>query len=156
MATQPTNPPVHELSHEECWSRLRTMVVGRLALAGEEHPEIFPVNYLVDRGTVMFRSDPGTKIAASLEKARVAFEVDGFEPDTKEAWSVVVKGNLEPVLQTNDVVDAVTLPLFPWQYGHKAFFVRIVPVSMSGRRFVVAEPGHWISQLTGIPHAAEE
>ena len=65
MATQPMRyPPAHELTHDECWARLRTMVVGRLAIAAEEHPELFPVNYLVDRGTVVFRSDTGTKIAA--------------------------------------------------------------------------------------------
>ena len=88
--------------------------------------------------------------------ARVAFEVDGFEPATNEAWSVVIKGGLEPVLQTSDVIDAVALPLFPWQYGHKAFFVRVVPVSLSGRRFVVVDPAHWVSQLMGIRRAATE
>ncbi|MEA5453231.1 pyridoxamine 5'-phosphate oxidase family protein [Sinomonas sp. JGH33] len=157
MSTQPMRyPPVHELSSEECWARLRTMVVGRLALAGKEHPELFPVNYVVDRGTVVFRSDPGTKIAASMDQARVAFEVDSFEPATNEAWSVVVKGSLEPVLQTADVIDAISLPLFPWQWGSKGFFVRIVPASLSGRRFVVADPGHWASQLMGIRRSSDE
>ncbi|MCH6470223.1 pyridoxamine 5'-phosphate oxidase family protein [Sinomonas terrae] len=157
MTTQPMRyPKVQELSSEECWAKLRTMVLGRLAIAGEEHPELFPINYVVDRGTVVFRSDPGTKIAASLDRARVAFEVDAFDPATNEAWSVIVKGGLEPVLETAEIIDALTLPLFPWQHGAKAFFVRIVPVELSGRQFVVADPGHWASQLMGIRPASEE
>src|SRR5437870_1732420 len=105
MTTQsPRNPSIIELSSETCWARLRTMVVGRLAIAADRHPELFPVNYLVDRGTLLFRTDPGTKLAASLDKALVSFEVDGFEPDTNEAWSVVVKGTLEPVLETAQIV----------------------------------------------------
>ncbi|MDQ4501373.1 pyridoxamine 5'-phosphate oxidase family protein [Sinomonas sp. ASV322] len=157
MTGQPMRyPPVRELSSEECWDRLRTTVVGRLAIAGDAYPEMFPVNYVVDRGTLVFRSDPGAKIAASLDGARVAFEVDAIERVTGEAWSVVVKGGLEPVLATTDVLDALGLPLFPWQYGAKAFFVRIVPVSLSGRRFVVADPAHWVTQITGIQRAAEE
>ncbi|WP_334171984.1 pyridoxamine 5'-phosphate oxidase family protein [Sinomonas sp.] len=149
-------PEVNELASEECWARLRTMVVGRLSISGAEYPELFPINYVVDRGTVVFRSDPGTKIAASMDRARVAFEVDGFEPATNEAWSVVIKGGLEPVLQTTEIVDALTLPLFPWQHGSKAFFVRIVPVALTGRQFVVADPGHWASQLMGVRRASEE
>ena len=149
-------PQVNNLSVDECWAQLRTMVVGRLAIGGQEFPELFPINYVVDRGTVMFRSDPGTKIAASLQKAPVAFEVDGFEPATKVAWSVVLKGALEPVLETAEILDAVALPLFPWQHGNKGFFVRVVPVEVSGRQFVVADPAHWVSQLMGVRRSAEE
>ncbi|WP_422935126.1 pyridoxamine 5'-phosphate oxidase family protein [Sinomonas sp. P47F7] len=157
MATQkPKNPALTELSREACWAHLRTAVLGRLAVAGREHPELFPINYLVDRGTVLFRTDPGTKLAASMDKALVTFEVDGYLPDTHEAWSVVVKGTLEPVLETAEVVDAVALPLFPWQGGAKAFFVRIVPDVLSGRRFAVADPSQWVSPLTGIRRSAEE
>ncbi|WP_415855365.1 pyridoxamine 5'-phosphate oxidase family protein [Sinomonas sp. G460-2] len=157
MSSQPMRyPPVTELSTEECWASLRGAVVGRLAVAGPEHPELFPVNYVVDHGTVVFRTDPGAKLAASLDEARVAFEVDGFEPSTNEVWSVVIKGQLEPVLQTAEIVDAVALPLFPWQSGEKAFFVRVVPVALSGRRFVVADPARWISPLTGLRRAREE
>ena len=142
-------PNVKELSGHECWKHLRTMTVGRLALGGDGHPELFPVNYLVDHGTVLFRTDPGSKLAASLEKAKVAFEVDGYEQATNEAWSVVVKGGIGSVLEIPAVVEAVALPLFPWQFGPKAFFVRVVPELVSGRKFIIVDPAHWVSPLTG-------
>lgn len=157
MTTQsPGNPTVTNLTSDLCWSRLRTMVVGRLAFAGGEHPELFPINYLVDRGTIIFRTAPGTKLAASMDRLPVAFEVDGYEPASNEAWSVVVKGILEPVLETTEIVDDLALPLFPWQNGEKGFFVRIVPDSLSGRQFEVADPSRWVSPFTGVRRASEE
>lgn len=147
---------VRTLSPEDAWERARTMVVGRLAFSSGERLELFPINYLVDRGTVLFRTAPGTKLAASMGRLKVAFEVDGYEADVREAWSVVIHGVLEPVLNTEEIVDAVALPLFPWQSGEKAFFVRIVPSEITGRQFLVADPGHWASQFMGGPRASGE
>lgn len=159
MSTHDTTAPsggVRNLSPEDSWERARTMVVGRLAFSGGDRLELFPINYLVDRGTVLFRTAPGTKLAASMERLAVAFEVDGYEADTNEAWSVVIHGTLEPVLDTASIVDAVALPLFPWQSGEKAFFVRIVPGEVTGRQFKVADPSHWVSQFTGMHRASQE
>lgn len=147
---------VRNLSPEDAWDRARSMVVGRVAFGGGDRVELFPVNYLVDRGTVLFRTAPGTKLAASMGRLAVAFEVDGYEADSNEAWSVVVHGTLEPVLNTSEIVDAVALPLFPWQSGEKAFFVRIVPAEVTGRQFRVADPSQWVTQFTGGPRASAE
>jgi uncharacterized protein len=56
---------VDELSESACWALLRTTSVGRLAVWVEDHPDIFPVNYAVDHGTVAFRSGAGTKVSAA-------------------------------------------------------------------------------------------
>lgn len=147
---------VRNLSPEDAWERARTMVVGRIAFSSEDRVELFPVNYLVDHGTVLFRTAPGTKLAASMGRLAVAFEVDGYEPDLNEAWSVVVHGTLEPVLDTAEIVESVALPLFPWQSGEKAFFVRVVPAQVTGRQFPVADPSRWVSQFTGVRRADSE
>ena len=47
---------VAELSESACWALLRTTSVGRLAVWVEDHPDIFPINFAVDHGTVVFRS----------------------------------------------------------------------------------------------------
>lgn len=39
-------------------------------------PQIFPVNYLPEDGTVTFRTGPGTNLAAVLEGGTVALEAD--------------------------------------------------------------------------------
>jgi hypothetical protein len=33
---------------------LRSAEVGRLAVSVADHPDIFPINYLVDHGTIVF------------------------------------------------------------------------------------------------------
>ena len=67
------------LDRNECWSLLRTAVLGRLAISIANHPDIFPINYVVDHGTVVFRTAEGTKLAGAVLGSTVAFEVDGLE-----------------------------------------------------------------------------
>jgi uncharacterized protein len=147
---------VVELSESACWALLRTTSVGRLAVWVDDHPDIFPVNYAVDHGTVVFRSKAGTKVSATLSDAPVALEADGYDPETKEAWSVVIKGRAEEIKDGPDLLETVDLPLFPWQAGDKGRFIRIVPTSTSGRRFPVADPSSWLTPLSGAKRAAME
>jgi nitroimidazol reductase NimA-like FMN-containing flavoprotein (pyridoxamine 5'-phosphate oxidase superfamily) len=141
------------LSADDCWALLRTAAVGRLAVVTDGHPDIFPVNFAVDGGTVVFRTAGGGKLTAALG-APVAFEADGAEDG--HAWSVVLRGRAAQVLGTEGLLDTLALDLHPWQAGEKGRFVRITPTQLSGRRFPVAADGEWDSPLTGSPRAAEE
>lgn len=128
--------PVEEMPTHESLALLRESPVGRLAVVVDGKPDIFPVNHVVDHGTVVFRTARGTKFrgAAGLP---VAFEVDGYDPASGSAWSVVVHGRGEVVIRSEDVLEALQLPIFPWQSGAKPEFVRIVPDEITGRRFPV-------------------
>jgi uncharacterized protein len=127
------------LATNESLELLRSSVVGRLAVSITDHPDIFPINYVVDHGCVVFRTAEGTKLAAAVLGRGVAFEVDGYDEVGGEAWSVVVKGHAVEIEQMHDLFDAVELPLFSWQAAPKPRFVRIEPVDISGRRFSVVE-----------------
>ena len=127
------------LDAETCWELLRANEVGRLAVSILDHPDIFPVNYVVDSGAVVFRTAEGTKLAAAVLGRAVAFEVDGYDPDSGEAWSVVIKGAATEIERMQDVFDALDLPLFPWHSSPKHRFVRIEPQDLSGRRFHVVD-----------------
>jgi uncharacterized protein len=132
-----TNPvdtevlPVHE-----CWQLVRDSVVGRLAVTVAGSPDIFPVNPIVDHGTIVFRTSAGTKLAAAKGRD-VAFEVDGYDAGTAQAWSVVVKGRAQEIVDVAETLRALHLPLFPWEPGRKPRFVRIEPTTVTGRRFAV-------------------
>jgi len=128
-----------ELSETESWTLLRASAVGRLAVIVDDRPEIFPVNHLVDHGSVVFRTATGTKLAGAVGRW-VAFEVDGYDLETATAWSVVVKGNARQVDRLYDVLEVVGLPIFPWHSAPKPYFIRIEPDSISGRRFEVIGP----------------
>jgi hypothetical protein len=147
---------VDELSESACWTLLRTASVGRLAVWVQDHPDIFPINYAVDHGTVVFRSGTGTKVSAALSDSPVALEADGYDEETTEAWSVVVKGNVEEISRGQDLLDTIDLPLFPWQAGDKSRFIRIIPTTTSGRRFPIADPSLWLTPLSGVKRASME
>ena len=126
------------LTEDECWELLARPEVGRLAVCIGEGPEIFPVNYVIDNRTLLFRTAEGTKLAAVAVALQVAFEVDGYDAARGEAWSVVVRGSARVLERLNDVYSAQELPLFSWHAAPKPIFVRIEPMRVSGRRFTAA------------------
>lgn len=138
-----TTQDVEELPVNTCWSLLRTTTVGRLAVWVDDHPDIFPLNFAVDHGTLVFRTGEGTKVAGALSDTPVALEADGYDPSTSTAWSVVVKGRARTIREIHDLMDTVDLPLFPWQGGEKSRFIRIHPDLVTGRRFPVVDPDAW-------------
>lgn len=134
-----TNTSAHteNLSVSECWALLRSVPVGRLAVLVDGRPDVFPVNHVVDHGTVVVRTGPGTKQAAADQQS-VAFEADGYDAGRAQAWSVVIKGVGRSVDRLHDVVSALQLPLLPWQDGPKPCFLRIEPETITGRRIQVS------------------
>jgi nitroimidazol reductase NimA-like FMN-containing flavoprotein (pyridoxamine 5'-phosphate oxidase superfamily) len=130
---------IEVLEATTCWELLRSTEVGRLAVSFGDQPDIFPVNFVVDHGTVVFRTAEGTKLAAAVLGRGVAFEADGYDADAGVAWSVVVKGHANEIERMQDVFDAADLPLFPWHAAPKHRFVRIEPEDISGRRFEVVD-----------------
>jgi hypothetical protein len=147
---------VHNLEHHECWELLRTVSVGRLAVLVDGHPDIFPINYTVDGGTLVFRTGQGTKLAGASGGSAVAVEADGVDAVSGLAWSVVLKGPAKEIKGTEGVLDTAALYLFPWQAGKKDTFVRVSPDSLTGRRFKVTAPMTWWTQLSGAAKASPE
>jgi len=132
----PTQEGTRECSRQEAWDLLREGIVGRLAVIRDGVPDIFPVNYVVDHGTVVIRTNGGTKHQAARNQV-VAFEVDGYDLDTGEAWSAVLKGLVTEVWAVDEVIEVMALPLDPWESGAKPHFLRITPGTLTGRRFQV-------------------
>ena len=138
MLTDPRNG-MEILDDDACWDLLRSQPVGRLAVAIAGEVEIFPINYLVHEGQIVFKSAQGSKLAALAANARVSFEIDGYTPDSGDAWSVVIKGVAYELQRFSEIYEAEDLPLFPWNASPKDFFVTIRPREMAGRRFSVVE-----------------
>jgi uncharacterized protein len=125
------------LQEQECWELLRSQEVGRLAVSIANHPDIFPINFVVDHASIVFRTAEGTKLSAAVLGTSVAFEVDDEADGT--AWSVVVKGWAVEIVERCGVFDAADLPLYPWHAAPKHRFVRIVPDVVTGRRFRIVD-----------------
>lgn len=136
-------PDTVELSVSECWALARSVPVGRLAVTIDGEPDIFPINHVVDHGTIVIRTAAGTKLSAS-DGHVVAFEADGYDVERAAAWSVVVKGVARCVDGLYETIDVLQLPVFPWQGGAKPHFLRIEPRTVTGRRVRVSG-GHTVN-----------
>lgn len=129
------------LSPEDCWQLLDRHDVGRLAVAPAGIPDVFPINYVVVDRTVLFRTGEGTKLTSVVVNRNVALEIDGYDPATNTAWSVVLTG-VADVVEDDDAAAALeSLPLRPWNTAPKPHFVRVTPGTLAGRRFI-AEGRH--------------
>ncbi|WP_336922037.1 pyridoxamine 5'-phosphate oxidase family protein [Aquipuribacter sp. SD81] len=126
-----------DISRERCWELLGLAPYGRLAVVVDSAPEVFPVNHLVadvgGRAAVLFRTAAGTKLFAGVGRD-VAFEADGVDAGTDEAWSVVVTGVAELVEDPATVAE-VTGRLVAWHGTDKPHVVAVGGASVSGRRF---------------------
>lgn len=145
--SQKAPEPAQKLAPDECWERLGQTSVGRLAVIVEGHPDIFPVNYVLDGDSVVFRTAGGTKFWSAL-KEPCALEADGFEADSGKAWSVVVRGRAQLVVDRDEKAAVDALNLEPWQHGSKSNYLRLSPNAVTGRSFTTTRPDIWKTPVT--------
>jgi nitroimidazol reductase NimA-like FMN-containing flavoprotein (pyridoxamine 5'-phosphate oxidase superfamily) len=134
METGPSG--VEVLDEQECLALLAAGEIGRVGVAVDGQPLVFPVNYVFDAGSIIVRTNAGTMLSgASL--AHVAFEIDSFDAAARSGWSVMVQG------VGHDVTDSLdpqserlqALKVLPWAPGDKPRLLRIDATTVSGRRF---------------------
>ncbi len=125
--------PVTVLSEDESWSLLSSMSLGRLVTILGGQPEIFPVNFVAQRRTVLFRTAQGTKLFSAVMNDRVAFEVD--DHTVAEGWSVIIKGRAHVLSATAEILEAQDAELLPWIATLKPLYVRVIALEITGRRF---------------------
>ena len=128
-----SDDPVTILSEDESWEVLASVPLGRLVICVSSRPEIFPVNFVVQRPTVLFRTAEGTKLLSVVINKDVAFAADGQSHD--EGWSVSVRGTAEVVSTSAEIDDADRAGRRPWVATLKLNYVRIHASTISGRRF---------------------
>jgi len=121
------------LSEDECWNLLSSVSLGRLVTVLDGRPEIFPVNFVVQRRTVLFRTAEGTKLLSLVMDSHVAFEADAH--GSAAGWSVIIKGEAQPVETRAGIEEADRAHLLSWTGFVKLRYVRVHASEISGRRF---------------------
>ena len=126
--------PVTALTEDESWDLLSGVHLGRLVTTIAGRAEIFPVNYVVQRRTVLFRTAEGTKVFGTVMNDQVLFEAD--DHNLIGGWSVIVRGSAEVLFGADQIHDAEQAGLYPWIATSKLRFIRVTPTQITGRRFV--------------------
>jgi uncharacterized protein len=125
---------LEHLSPNECWRLLAATPVGRIGVLNDSAPEIYPVNHVVDGDTVVFRTDPGSKLRALLRSPAVCYQADAVNPADATGWSVLIKGRAVELHDPRDLQRAAARRLRYWGLGDKPHWIRIVPDEITGRR----------------------
>jgi uncharacterized protein len=127
---------VATLEEAECFDLLGRSSIGRVAVSIGAVPAVFPVNFAMLDGTIVFRTSTGTKLDAAMRNSVIAFEVDEFETLYHDGWSVLVVGIADEMLDPALVERAEHLPLAAWAEGSREHVVVVRPEFVSGRRIV--------------------
>jgi uncharacterized protein len=133
--------PVERLSEQDCWKLLGSQTLGRIATSAGGVLDIFPVNYYADGASILFRTAPGDKLVELTINENVVFEVDAYAEPI--AWSVIAKGTAHALDRQSEVERAEKLPLNSWIPTLKSVYVRITPLTITGRRFERGPEPEW-------------
>ena len=128
---------IEVLTDSDATTRLRAGTLGRIALVDREaRPQIFPVNYFFDEGVIAFRTAPGTKLDLA-PGAYTAFEIDGWDQETGEGWSVIAKGIAHDFTNPRSAHAARIRywPVKPAAPGLRMHWIGILVTEITGRRF---------------------
>jgi nitroimidazol reductase NimA-like FMN-containing flavoprotein (pyridoxamine 5'-phosphate oxidase superfamily) len=119
------------LSDEECRELLVAGTVGRIGVTMRGLPMIFPVNYAIVDGDIVFPILFGTSHFGAGTDAIVAFEVGAAAPPM---WSVLAVGRATHVVSDDEheALSDRSIPSWPLVRGSR--FVRIRPELLTGVR----------------------
>ncbi len=125
---------LHRLSRDECLTLMASVPVGRIIYTRRALPAVELVNFALDHGDIVIRTDRSGKLAAATRGAVVAFEADQLNLDTLSGWSVTAIGPSSEVTDPEELARLRTIGLRPWAMGTRDHFIRISPVMLNGRR----------------------
>ncbi|WP_241002293.1 pyridoxamine 5'-phosphate oxidase family protein [Streptomyces sp. CB01881] len=131
-------PLLLHLTEPECWSLIGTHGVGRVGLPVQPGPAVYPVNYAVTEGTIVYRT-AARGSAAPADGSPVSFQVDHIDDHLSRGWSVLVLGEAHHVDDSDEAERLSQLPgTTPWAGGDRPLWVRIRPDEITGRRLGTA------------------
>lgn len=137
---RPAQRRIERLDPIECMTYLRSRRVGRLGYVDAGWPIVLPINFRVsDDGDIVFKSIVGGKTAAAARSTFACFEVDDIDGVDRPIWSVVVQGELSVARNPHDLTNAWRNDPEPWIDGDEWLWLRLTPLTVSGRRIVVAD-----------------
>lgn len=121
------------LTAAECLRLLGTRPLGRLVYHEGGLPAIRLVNFVVDRGALLFRVGNGQTLRAAQRSEVVAFEVDDYDVERHTGWTVTALGHLAEVSASDREALADALPVRSWAPGARQNLVRLDVETITGR-----------------------
>jgi hypothetical protein len=130
---------LEQLSRGECLRLVGQVPVGRIVYTRQALPAVELVNFTLDDGDIVIRTDASGKLAAATRGAVVAFEADSVDTVTHAGWSVTIVGLSRAVTDGEEIRRLEQAGPAPWAPGERDHFIRISPTIVNGRR-IAAQP----------------
>lgn len=125
-----------ELDEAECLRLLAGSEIGRVVFTDAALPAAQPVTYLLDGEEIVFRTGGGSKLAAAIRGAVVAFQVDEIDAERRIGWTVLGVGEAYEVVVPDRLADLAERMPVPWAPDHTAHTIAVPLQRLSGRRLV--------------------
>jgi nitroimidazol reductase NimA-like FMN-containing flavoprotein (pyridoxamine 5'-phosphate oxidase superfamily) len=135
-----TRPVLEPLDEAECLRLISPGGIGRLAYTGRYGLTVFPVNYKLHAGSIMFRTSPDSPTDEDLRTGirhaeyEVAFEIDEIDPVSEVGWSVLIQGSAHHMATEAEQAAVRESGVQPWAGGSREHAISIVPTRITGRR----------------------
>jgi len=126
-------PVPEQLTRNECLRFIASVGVGRVIYTRQALPAVELVNFVIDAGDIIVRTDHSGRLAAAARGAVVAFEADSLDIDRHAGWSVTAIGPSQEVTDPDEIGRLEQLGLSSWVPGEREHFIRISPGILSGR-----------------------
>lgn len=122
-----------ELDEPTCWRLLSRARFGRVGFVRDGEVIVVPVNAIVARDGIAFRTANDTSLAAAGDGAAVAFEADHTDQVAESGWSVLVRGRLWSVTGDTEIAELRESNLRPWAPAPRDHWMKIAPTGVTGR-----------------------
>jgi nitroimidazol reductase NimA-like FMN-containing flavoprotein (pyridoxamine 5'-phosphate oxidase superfamily) len=129
---------IEQLSRDECLGLMASVSVGRIIYTRRALPAVELVNFALNHGDIIIRTDGGGKLAVAIQHSVVAFEVDHLDADQRAGWSVTAIGQSREVTDPAEIGRLQKIGLTFWAPGVRDHFIRISPEILNGRRLRVS------------------
>jgi hypothetical protein len=124
---------LQRLSRDKCLTLMASVPVGRIIYTRRALPAVELVNFALDHGDIVIRTDRSGKLAAAARGAVVAFEADQMDLAGQSGWSVTAIGPSTEVIDPGELARLRTIGLKSGAPGEREHFIRISPVMLDGR-----------------------
>ncbi|WP_061298298.1 pyridoxamine 5'-phosphate oxidase family protein [Herbidospora cretacea] len=128
---------LEELDEKECLRLIEQGGIGRVAFGEATGLTVFPVNYRLIDGQVVFRirkggtMDQGISSGIDDLEVKIAFQVDHIDERNRDGWTVLIQGPAHHVsgseLSAGADVDS-------WAGSDRDHYIRIAPQRVTGRK----------------------
>jgi uncharacterized protein len=140
---RPLSTPCHRevpLDERECWRLMRIARIGRLGFTENALPVILPAHFVVRDAEVVLATLPDGRVTSAAGSAIVAFEVDGYDPATREGWCVSTFGRSRLITDPREIKDLDELDFAPWSGNPDRRYIAVEPSHLRGKALTTAAP----------------